>query len=100
MEGKLVKFEGDIEPWLDWEKEVFPTYDSPLTIAQKQFCEQLDTECENQIMNVAKEIGIHVDREKLIQILMEDKRRYEEAWMRGYKTAKAEIENESEKEYE
>ncbi len=31
----------------------------------------------------------------MIQILTEDKERYEEAWRRGYKAAKAEIENQN-----
>ena len=66
-------------------------YDSPVKSIMKTTSEYFDgvsTEVENaikgQIFKITTKYSIDIDEEKLIQILREDRRRYEEAYRKGY----------------
>ena len=74
-----------------------PFYDSPISIEEMgpaQIMEDIHRDAagsiEKMTMAAVGKIGVHVDRDKLIQALQADRARYEEAYRRGWEDCKAE----------
>ena len=58
-------------------------YDSPISIKYKQ-TNPVEDELSKNIMGIAYTWDVNIDKEKLIQILKQDKQRYIDAYRRGY----------------
>ena len=72
----------------------YPEYDSPMRlIFQKQ--EEIAKDFANHVDEVTYKaihnVGVDIDKDKLIQALTQDKKRYEEAYRNGYKAREAEL---------
>lgn len=59
-------------------------YDSPLKTFLDNTCELIANETDNMVWNAITKVGIDIDRDKLIQALTADKKRYEDAYEAGY----------------
>ena len=72
----------------------YPEYDSPMRlIFQKQ--EEITKDFANHVDEVTYKaihnVGVDIDKDKLIQALTQDKQRYEEAYRNGYNAREAEL---------
>lgn len=54
-------------------------YDAPISICR----ENVETSIDNEIFKAIYDVGIYVDKDKLLQALNADKTRYEEAFEQG-----------------
>lgn len=55
-------------------------YDSPIRI----ILNDIQTAVENEVYSAVQRVGIDVDRDKLLQALNNDRKRYEEAYKKGW----------------
>lgn len=58
-------------------------YDSPIFYAKMN--DQIDKEISDKCIKIALKYSIDIDEKKLIAALKADRRRYEEAYKRGYR---------------
>lgn len=61
-------------------------YDSPINIYSSEISTKIDKQIERTILTITNHAGIAVDRDKIIAALTNDKKRYEDAFQRGYST--------------
>lgn len=66
-------------------------YDSPISLFMKsadRIGMELGKAVDDKVYSAIVEVGINVDKEKMLQILTEDKRRYQEAFWNGHDKGK------------
>lgn len=59
-------------------------YDSPIRPIVKTSNVSFGEECDNIMMQAVHEVSVDIDREALVQAILADKRRYEDAYKKGY----------------
>lgn len=62
-------------------------YDSPIHTIVHTTDRNLGLEMDNMVMQKTVELGIDIDKDKLVAALTQDKERYEDAYQRGYRQA-------------
>ncbi len=62
-------------------------YDSPIDAIVKNMEIQAAQAFDNEVIRAVHEVGISVDKDKLAQALQQDRKRYEEAYRKGYMRA-------------
>ena len=65
-------------------------YDSPITMVTSEVYRKWGERIDELVMHAVNEIGVDIDKDKLVAALTQDKERYEEAYQRGYDHAKNE----------
>ena len=60
-----------------------PYYDSPLSLVTQSIMENIGKQFDDMTYQAIQKVGIDVDRDKLLEALQQDKKRYEEAYCRG-----------------
>ena len=66
-------------------KDYYPSYDSPIDLSfMSNMISDANTQLENAVFRAVTGVGIDIDKEKLIQALEQDKRRYNGAYEGGY----------------
>ena len=74
-----------IEEQIKESKDDIPTiYDSPITLFTKDIHHQIAEEHENIVMKAVWEMGVDIDKDKLIAALEQDQKRYRDAYAAGY----------------
>ena len=58
-------------------------YDSPINIIS-DIAKQINEQYDNAIYSAVQNMGIDIDKDKLIQAIAADRRRYEKAYSEGY----------------
>lgn len=72
-------------------KNPFPKieeYDSPINIVYNEISNAVSAQLDSAVYKAIINAGVDVDKEKLIQALKSDSRRYREAYNKGYDDAK------------
>ena len=59
-------------------------YDSPIELYCRDVAHAFQIKVEGKIFNTVCDMGIKIEKDKLIQCLQQDKQRYTEAYHRGY----------------
>ena len=62
----------------------YSMYDSPMALTYKELSRQHEEAVEGMIWHSLNEIGIEIDKERLIAILEGDKKSYEDGYRKGY----------------
>ena len=76
-------------------KNVFVPYDSPIDVIFNRTIDNIMAAFNNSIddgvVECVVKAGFNVDKEKLVEVFTQDKRRYEEAYRKGYAQRDADI---------
>jgi hypothetical protein len=67
----------------------YTEYDSPLNIVYQHIGKECAKKIDDMIYTALCSVSIEVDKEKLLEILKQDSKRYREAYRRGYATAES-----------
>lgn len=59
-------------------------YDSPINISVNKIAEQMAVKIDEGVMQAVARVGLSIDKDKLVEILKQDKGRYSKAYKRGY----------------
>ena len=72
---------------------IYPEYDSPIELIvdemSKQVADQVDDMTAKALIKFTQRMGIDVDKDKMLDILYADQRRYRDAYRKGYETAES-----------
>lgn len=74
--------------------EIPEDYDSPFNLAVSQIAEQMAAKIDEGVMQAVANVGISVDKDKLVRILQQDKERYSEGYENGYRKGYEKRDNE------
>lgn len=72
-------------------KEIPVDYDSPIKIVVNQMADEIARFTEDGVMQAFIKAGFDIDKDKLVSILQQDRQRYNEAYLKGYKDRDGEI---------
>ena len=76
-------------------KNVFVPYDSPIDVIFNRTVDNIMAAFNNSIddgvVECVVKAGFNVDKDKLVEVFTQDKRRYEEAYRKGYSQRDADI---------
>lgn len=76
-------------------KDVFVPYDSPIDVIFNRTVDNIMVAFNNSIddgvVTAVVKAGFNVDKDKLVEVFTQDKRRYEEAYRKGYAQRDADI---------
>ena len=76
-------------------KDVFVPYDSPIDVIFNRTVDNIMAAFNNSIddgvVECVVKAGFNVDKDKLVEVFTQDKRRYEEAYRKGYAQAMSEM---------
>ena len=79
-------------------KDIPVDYDSPVELFLQSTIDKMSSACadflDNGVMKAVVNAGFNINKEKLEQVLSQDKCRYEEAYRRGYATGYTKREDE------
>ena len=76
---------------LDEFKNILVDYDSPINIVVNQMADEIARFTEDGVMQAFVKAGFDIDKDKLVSILQQDRQRYNEAYLKGYKDRGGEI---------
>ena len=62
--------------------EKMERYDSPISIVE-QFGSEIETQLKDGVYIITKKHGFHIDEDKLVEALTNDRKRYTEAYRKG-----------------
>ena len=60
-------------------------YIPPITLFYKDYAMQMDKKIEETVLKAVSEIGVDIDKERLIKILDGDRKSYEDGYRNGFK---------------
>lgn len=72
-------------------KEIPVDYDSPINFLVNQMADEIAKFTDDGVMQAVVKAGFDIDKDKLVSILQQDRQRYQEAYLKGYKARKDEI---------
>lgn len=64
--------------------EVPVDFDSPISAMVSDMSKVIAERMDNGVMNAVVNVGFNIDKDKLVQILQQDKERYSEAYRKGH----------------
>lgn len=67
-------------------------YKSPIQLVFEEAQFKLNHDIEQALVTATQEINVVVDKKELVKILTEDKARYQDAYLQGYRDALDEVE--------
>lgn len=76
---------------LDEFKNIPVDYDSPIKMVVNQMADEIARFTEDGVMQAVIKAGFDIDKDKLVSILQQDRQRYNEAYLKGYKDRDGEI---------
>ena len=76
---------------LDEFKNIPVDYDSPINIVVNQMASEIAKFTEDGVMQAVVKAGFDIDKDKFVSILQQDRQRYNEAYLKGYKDRDGEI---------
>ena len=65
----------------------YPEYDSPFELVMSNITTQMVKEIDDMCLQAVQRVGINANKEKLLDALTQDSKRYRKAFERGYETA-------------
>lgn len=72
-------------------KNIPVDYDSPINIVVNQMASEIAKFTDDGVMQAVVKAGFDIDKDKLVSILQQDRKRYNEAYLKGYKDRGEEI---------
>ena len=68
-------------------------YDSPINLFTyvNTMAEQINEKTENAVLQEVHRLGIDIDKETLISVICQDRKRYDDAYQKGYNDAQQKI---------